>query len=139
MKKYIGLSALFAVTLVMPSFANDSVEMRQERFKALGDDIKQVFRKHLPANDFAAIESFAKGAEGWAKEIPTAFPEGATSKDAKPEIWENWSDFEAKAQAFEAASAKLALAAQSQDAGATGAAAKALGATCKACHNDYRN
>ena len=138
MKKYVSLVIAFFAFVIAPSFANDFVKMRSERFEALGDDIKKVFRAHIPANDFAAIEAFAISSEAWAKEIPSAFPAGSNSKGAKPEIWENWSDFESKANAFGVASAQLARAAQSNDGELITAAAKALGETCKACHTEYR-
>ena len=138
MKKFVSLFVVLSSFVIVPSFANEFAKMRSDRFEALGNDIKKVFRTHIPANDFAAIEAFAIDAEAWAKEIPSAFPEGSNSKGSKPEIWENWSDFESNANAFGLASVELARAARSNDVELTTAAATAMGDTCKACHKKYR-
>ena len=138
MKNLFSFVIVFSALVIAPSLANDLAKMRYDRFEALGDDFKKVFRTHIPENNFAEITAFAIDAEAWAKEIPGAFPEGSNSKGAKSEIWENWSDFESKANAFGVASAQLAQAAMTNDADLTEATAKALGDTCKACHKMYR-
>ncbi|RTE87543.1 MULTISPECIES: cytochrome c [Gammaproteobacteria] len=58
--------------------------------------------------------------------------------DALPEIWEDWSDFEQKAQALVDASAELALAAEDDNMGQIRAKFMATVQTCRECHNNYR-
>ena len=41
----------------------------------------------------------------WGEEMPDAFPTGSNSVGADPAIWENFSDFENKADAFAKAAA----------------------------------
>ena len=62
--------------------------------------------------------------------------DGAT--DAKPEIWENWQEFEKKAKALQRESAKLIEAAGSMEKGAFGAQLKRTGKSCGSCHKKFR-
>jgi len=57
---------------------------------------------------------------------------------AKPEIWTNKADFEAKAAAYAAAAERLAEAAASGDKHAFADQHRATAATCKACHDLYQ-
>ncbi|GAA5214145.1 c-type cytochrome [Corallincola platygyrae] len=58
---------------------------------------------------------------------------------AKPEIWDNWADFEKKMGDLQTASADLAKVAGNGDMGDLKKAIAATGKTCKACHDDYKN
>ena len=71
-----------------------------------------------------------------AKKIPELFKTQATDPKsaAKPEIWANWSDFEAKAKALE--DAVTAMDASSLD--GVKAGMDAVGGACGACHKAYR-
>ncbi|TFI60140.1 cytochrome c [Sphingomonas parva] len=82
----------------------------------------------------------ARGLAAWAQTLPTMFPQGTQlpSSHAKPAVWQNRADFEAKAAAFQAATASLVQAAQAGDAAAFKSAYGATGAACKACHDLYR-
>ena len=76
----------------------------------------------------------------FAAALPSLFPAGTAvaPSEAKPEIWTNRADFEAKATAFAAATTRLNAAAQAGDKAAFAAAWKETGGTCKACHDRYR-
>lgn len=83
----------------------------------------------------------ARGVARWARALPTMFPESTrtiTPTRARPEIWGNKADFEAKAAAFAAAASELAVAADSGDKDAFKAKWQATGATCAACHDLYQ-
>lgn len=82
----------------------------------------------------------AKNIGAYSELIPDAFKKELTAgaTDAKPEIWENWDDFVAKAQALGEESAKLAAAAEAGDTAALMPQVKALGDACRGCHNVYR-
>jgi cytochrome c556 len=75
-----------------------------------------------------------------AKLISPLFPPNSvTDKSrAKPEIWQKWDDFQAKAKGLEEAATKLAEVAKKDDVAAIGAQLKAVGGTCGACHEPYR-
>jgi cytochrome c556 len=66
-------------------------------------------------------------------------PNSAIGKsEAKPEIWTNWSDFQAKAKALEVESAALANLAKTGDFEKIKAQFGKVGGTCKACHDLYK-
>jgi len=93
----------------------------------------------LKAGDVAAIEAAAGRMVDWAEEMPSYFPAGSDSEGAKPEIWQNFSDFEEKAAANANAARHLQAVSGQGNMADVVAAAKALGGTCKACHTSYRN
>ena len=138
-------SLMAAVPAALPAAAHEPgsyespiVEQRVKRFKQAGADIQAVFKKHLPAGDFAAIEAAALRMAVWADEMPDAFPEGSASVGASDDLWADFADFKAKAEAHAAAARNLKAVAGSGDKGATADAAKRVGGTCKACHQAYR-
>jgi cytochrome c556 len=57
---------------------------------------------------------------------------------AKPEIWTNRADFDAKAAAFTSATTALLNAAKADDKAAFTAAVESTVAACKACHDAYQ-
>jgi cytochrome c556 len=73
------------------------------------------------------------------KVFPSYFPEGSDKDDdeASPKIWENKTDFEAKAAKLAEDSATL-LAQLPADQAGVGAALGVLGKDCGACHELYR-
>lgn len=86
----------------------------------------------------------AAGLNKWATVLPTMFPAGTGSDalpgvtKARPEIWTNRADFDAKAAAYVAATADLqAKVAASDTPGALEAWAAVRG-TCQSCHDAYR-
>jgi cytochrome c556 len=92
----------------------------------------------------ADVKTQAFGARGlarWARTLPTLFPEQTASvpSRAKPEIWANKADFDAKAAAYAAAGGRLAELADAGD--KTGFATQwaAVRASCAACHDLYRS
>lgn len=83
----------------------------------------------------------ARGVARWARVLPTLFPEstrGVGPTRARPEIWTNRADFNAKAAAYAEAASRLAAAAQSNDRAAFAAQFEATIATCRACHDVYQ-
>ena len=130
---------LLGAAYAAPSDVASAEKERIARFKASGGDIQAIFKKHLGAGDYAAIEAAATRLADWADEMPSYFPAGSDSEGAKPEIWEDFDDFKAKAAANAAAARQLQKMASGQNKADTVSAAKALGGTCKACHRVYRN
>ncbi len=130
--------SVLAFALPFASATADMIEERVSKFKKSGSEIQAVFRKHLPNNDLATIAAAADYMAAWAGDIPAAFPRGSKSEGARADIWDDFSDFTDKANANRKAAQKLAAAARSGDSDATMAAARALGGTCKSCHEKYR-
>ncbi len=59
--------------------------------------------------------------------------------EAKDSIWENWEDFAARMDTFEADTKALVIAAESGDKGQFGAAFGKVTKNCKSCHDKYRD
>lgn len=87
----------------------------------------------------------ASGLARWGRAIPGMFPagtgpelgEGATG--AKPEVWANRADFEAKASVFAAEAQKLAELARADDTAGFAAQWTVVRASCQRCHDAYKN
>ena len=90
-----------------------------EKLQGWADDVEDVTELDL-------LRGFAPGSE-----------KGTTR--AKPAIWENMDDFEAKLADLKDAAKALDDAAESGDRGAIAEAVKATGGACKACHDEYKS
>lgn len=117
---------------------SEIVQKRVARFKQSGADIQAIFKMHLAAGDYTAIEEAALRLAAWADEMPDHFPAGSHSKGARDEIWDNFPDFKSKAEAFAMAARMVKAEAGSGDAGRVKTAAQKMGGTCKSCHQSYR-
>ena len=90
------------------------------------------------------IEAIAVNAETIAinaQHIPTLFPQGSMTdkSNAKPEIWEKFSEFEAAAKNLQTKAEELRDAARAKDQPKVEALMKDFGRqTCVACHNTFR-
>lgn len=88
------------------------------------------------------IVNYAKSLHESAKTVATVFKQDTRGTDkktrAKDEIWENWADFEKKADALVKASADFVTAAETGDMAKIGAAMKTLGGACGDCHKANR-
>jgi len=87
-----------------------------------------VFTK--AATDLAALAGMTT--EGF---MPEGIPAGSR---AMPEIWQNWSDFEARARDFQQAAQAVADAAQNGGLQAARDLVRPLQQTCGGCHSTYR-
>ena len=115
---------------------------RQKLMKGHGasmGSIGDIMKYKLPGGS-AHVAVHAKNISEYATLIPDAFKKdiSAGKTDAKAEVWQNWDDFVAKANALNVASSELAAAAAGGDMRAMMPGVKALGDACRGCHNDYR-
>ncbi len=125
------------------SKAQRTIEYRQAALTLLGWNIVPVagmVKGEIPW-DQKALEMHAMRLAQVAPMIAEGFPADSQSgapTDAKPEIWKNMDDFEAKARDLEVAAAKFAETAKGGDRKAIAAGLGEVGGTCKACHDKYR-
>jgi cytochrome c556 len=89
----------------------------------------------------AEQDAAAEGLALWAQAIPGMFPAGSDLPDsrARPEIWRNKADFDARAAAFGEAAARLETLAKAGDAAAFAAQVDVVQSRCSACHQSYRS
>ena len=118
------------------------IDYRQKLMKGQGasmGSIGDILKYKLPGGS-AHVATHAKNISEYATLIADAFKEeiAAGKTDAKPELWQNWDDFVAKANALNVAGTELAAAAAGGDTRAMMPGVKALGEACRGCHNEYR-
>ena len=117
---------------------------RHENFEAIGDAFKVIndqLKKSAP--DLAAVKAETAKIAGLAPQVKTWFPAGSGPQDgkktdAKAEVWSKPAEFaQAHARLVDAAKALQAVVATG-DVAAIGASTKTLGASCKGCHDKFR-
>ena len=91
------------------------IDYRQKLMKGQGasmGSIGDILKYKLPGGS-AHVATHAKNISEYAMLIADAFKEeiAAGKTDAKPEVWQNWDDFVAKANALNVAGTELAAAA----------------------------
>ena len=141
--------ALTAVALVLGSAAlvpgvraaEDPLKVRKEGFEATKKSFGAIKKILEEGGELSGAAGPAQSLNAFAKQIPTLFPAGSDKGEtkAKAAVWSNGADFTAKAQAFEAESAKLTQAVASGDKAVVQKQFGAVGGTCKGCHETYRS
>lgn len=119
---------------------DEAVATRQRLMKNIGANWADIQAK-AKANNVEAIAVNAETIAMAAPHIPGFFPAGSlTAKsNAKPEVWQQWSDFQGDAKNLETKMTALRDAAKAKNAEQVQAMVKDLGRTaCGACHTPFR-
>lgn len=120
--------------------SGDVLADRQRLMKLNGASWADAQAKFKAGN----IEAIAVNAETIAinaTHIPALFPQGSLTEksNAKPEIWQKWSEFEAAAKNLQTWAERLRDTARTKDAAATEAIVKDFGRqACGTCHTPFR-
>jgi cytochrome c556 len=133
---FAGALALVAAT----ASAQTIYEKREAFMKGMGGAMGVIGKYVKGEADYStAVAEAGQKLQMHSKELLDQFPKDTVGESrAKPEIWANWSEFEAKAKDLQAAAAKLAEATKTEDKEAISAALKATGGTCGGCHDTFR-
>lgn len=110
---------------------------RHQLMEGIGKSSK-IIGTALKSGKLDPVADAASKIQADAGKVVALFPKGSTDPNsrAKDEIWTHWDKFEAINKEFEAKAGELAAAAKSG--GDVPAAADAMFAKCKACHDDFR-
>ena len=134
----LGVSAQAQQTFATPQ---EAIKFRQATLKEMQQNFKQVADMASGRADFdakRAEEASARAAE--LIQLPWAgFGPGTEGGKARPAIWTEQDKFKAAAARAEGEVAKLAAADKTGSLDAIKAAVGNAGASCKACHDDFRN
>jgi len=149
MKKIAGVLLSCAAMLgvaagasAQPQFekAEDAIKYRQSALALMGahsGGLAPIMRGRVPFDaeqvkaEVAILESLAG--------LPwKAFGEGTEGGNAKPEVWKDSAEFQQAAKTLQENVAKLADAADTGDFDKIRAAYADTGASCKACHDSFR-
>ena len=148
MQKIIGYVmvmgiAMLIVVLSSNGFAHSGatgiVKERMDRFKASQDAMKAMANA-VTLEDFDRLVEYAEGLEAWANEMVSYFPEGSNEKpsEALDVIWEKPEEFAAMSARNAEAARRLMALAEDGDAQSVRSAFKDLAASCKSCHQQFR-
>ena len=117
---------------------------RHENFERIGDAFKSVTDELKKASpDLAVIRTGAATINGLAPQVATWFPAGSgpddgIKTDALQTVWTKPEEFKQAAARFTDASAQFTALTQADDLAAIGKGAQDLGASCKNCHDSFR-
>lgn len=118
----------------------DVIAERKANFKANAAAMKAI-NAALGGGDFDTVITQATTIADWARVMPDYFPENSDSGDtkARADIWMDFDGFKSRASANEQAALTLISTAKTVDVSATIVALKALGGTCKSCHDNFKD
>jgi cytochrome c556 len=146
--KHKMMVAAFAVgtAAAMPAAAQfqkpaDAIKYRQSAFTVMGNHVSRIGAMVQNRVPFDAATALANAEiVATLSKLPYAgFVEGtAEGTKAKPVIWSQRAKFDAAASTMQDNAAKLSVAAKTGDLAQIRTAFGALGASCKACHDDFR-
>jgi cytochrome c556 len=136
-------AAVAALALASAAVAHDhatgAVKERMDAMESMDKSVKAI-KERLRANrDLAAVKKDALSIQAHAAKMTSLFPAGSTQSptDAKTSLWQNWTDFETKAKALEAESAKLAQT-EPGSLDVIRAQFRTMNQVCGGCHKLYR-
>ncbi|HET9428244.1 MAG TPA: cytochrome c [Allosphingosinicella sp.] len=120
------------------------MKARHDHYEEMGDAMKAIgVQLKADSPSLPTIQQHAATMARYAPQVLTWFPEGSGPESgretrAKAEIWSDPETFRQRAQAFEAEAQRFNATVQSGDVAAIRAGQKALGDTCKNCHDRFR-
>ncbi|WP_066490126.1 MULTISPECIES: c-type cytochrome [Sphingomonas] len=144
MRNTIGAALVLATLTAAAPPPQQVVAARHAGFKKMGAAMKALgdqLKSDAPAKPamVAAAQAIVTTARQQAALFPAGTGPGAGVKtDALPAIWTNRAAFDAQMKALIAESGKLVAVTNGGDVTAIRAQMKATGATCAACHRQFR-
>ena len=137
----IVLAATAFVAQAQQTKVEDQVKYRRAAYQLMSLNFGSLGAMAQDKKPFNKDEA-ARNAEFVAllSTVPKGFFGEGTDKDtkAKPEIWSNRADFDAKMDKMQAEAAKLPAAVKGGDTAAFKKQVADTGAACKACHDEFR-
>ncbi|WP_290652362.1 cytochrome c [Aquisalimonas sp.] len=140
----IALAAGIALIFATSVYAEDAevyVDYRQGLMSAVGGNTAASAAILIDGAPFEAnLEEHARAIERLTEDIPALFPEGTDHEDsdAKPEVWDDRSTFEERAEASHRAATAFREAVEEGDPAQAMPYFRELGGSCSNCHDDFR-
>jgi len=119
--------------------ATGVIKERMDAMEEMAKTMKAITQRVKANRDLGSIKADAQTIQQLAGKITSVFPSGTNQhpSEAKPVIWQKWSDFETKAGALAAESGKLAET-DARDAKSIAAQVRVVSQACSTCHELYR-
>ncbi|MDX3906750.1 MAG: cytochrome c [Pigmentiphaga sp.] len=144
----LAVACVAAAPMLLPATAaaqfdkpEDAVKYRQSVLTVMSNHfgrIAPVVRGQQPY-DAAQVRADVAIVSMMSKLPWSAFAPGTESKGARPAVWSDNAKFKQASERLEGDVAKLVAAAETGDLAQVRAAYGAVGASCKACHDNFRN
>jgi cytochrome c556 len=135
--------AMVGMTVAVSTSAHEHVtgvvKERMDAMESMAKAMKAITRRIRDNRDAELVKADARTIHTLAQTMTSLFPPKSNQhpSEARGSIWQNWSDFEAKAKSLAAESDKLANAA-APDAKSLAVQARAVSQACGQCHEKYR-
>jgi cytochrome c556 len=141
-----ALLAFTTLTISTPSMPaerpEDAIKFRRAAYSVIGWKFDQLVAMAKGVKPFDKDEFLRNASliEQLSKAPIEGFTAGADKGDtrAKPEIWTNMSDFKTKTETMQLETSKLITIAKAGNLADVKAQVGKVGASCKACHDEYR-
>ena len=119
--------------------ATGVVRERMIAMETMGERLLAMSKRLRANKEMQQVVADAAAIEALAAKITALFPQGSTQAPtaAKPAVWQQWADFEAKANKLKAEAEKLAHM-PTTDAAALRTQFRAVAFSCDGCHQTYR-
>jgi cytochrome c556 len=133
------VGALMTASISAHEHATGVVKDRMDAMERMARAMKAITRRIRDNREVELVKADARSIHALAESMTSMFPPRSNQhpSEARESIWQNWSDFEAKAQALAIESDKLANA-QAREAKSLGTQARAVSQVCGNCHERYR-
>ena len=138
---------LFFISFPFFSYSNESatsiVKERMEKFQE-SKNLMRAINKNLSDSNFNVIIQSAEMLNKWANEMHEFFPKGSEASSsnksqASDDIWSDPEGFKEAIKKFEFSSAKLIKISQNKNIDNTVSSFREVAASCKGCHQQFRN
>lgn len=143
-KLLVGLVGLsLAGAALAQGSAADVIKTRQAGMKAVGAGFKGLMDQTRGTPDAATVQRHASAIAAQSPKVVGWFGPGTAGAPglktaAKPEIWTQTADFRKAAAEFDAQAKRTLALANAGDMTALGPQVRALGGTCKSCHDSFK-
>jgi cytochrome c556 len=123
-----------------PPTPAEVADARKAAFRLSAATFHHMRTRIEAGTDVKPLAYSARALEAWARALPRLFPEGSRVEPtrARPEVFTQRADFEAKAAAYARAAGRLAELAEANDKAGFAAQWDATEKACAACHEKYR-
>ena len=136
-------AGLASVAMAQAPSVAEQVKARQAGMKSVGAAFKGLRDEMSGTPDAAAVKRHAAVLAGHSSKVGGWFGASAASAPgvktaALPAIWTRNADFRKAASAFDVEARKTLALANAGDMAGVGGQLRALGGTCKGCHDDFK-
>ena len=138
---------LFLISFPFFSYSNDGatgiIKERMDKFQE-SKNLMRTINKSLNDNNFDIIRQSAEKLNKWAIEMHKYFQKGSEASSsnksqASEDIWSDPEGFKKAIKRFGKASAKLIKISQNKNIDNTVSSFREVAASCKGCHQQFRN